>query len=383
MKKIGIVTFHRATNYGAVLQSYSLITYLKSHISDASFEIVDYSTRSAAISHLKSILSYIKDFNFKSAIGEYRKNKMFKRFSDSLPISSNHIVSDNIEEFNHIVNSTYDIVITGSDAIFSWDGKKFPTAYFLHDIHCPTLSYAASAHRLMYKSEAEERMIYAKEAFESLCYLGVRDKETESFVSYSGAKVQIHHNCDPTFLLDINDIHHKANLDEIKKKCHIIDQRPIIVLMTPDNGIAKIIKREYAQNYNIVSVFVDNKAISPTIYDLTPFEWATLFSMADLTVTEYFHATILSLLNSTPTLAIDKLNSKTGYEGKIKDLLFTRLNLPELYVNVSDIDNGASSVIIQRANDLLNGFDREKLRVSIELERNNVDSFVKRLKALL
>lgn len=38
--KIGILTFHRAHNYGAVLQAYALVTYLKNIGHDA--EIVDY-----------------------------------------------------------------------------------------------------------------------------------------------------------------------------------------------------------------------------------------------------------------------------------------------------------------------------------------------------
>ena len=40
MKKVGIVTFHRALNYGAVLQSYALQKTVSSL--DAECEIVDY-----------------------------------------------------------------------------------------------------------------------------------------------------------------------------------------------------------------------------------------------------------------------------------------------------------------------------------------------------
>ncbi|MCM0343634.1 polysaccharide pyruvyl transferase family protein [Bacteroides fragilis] len=35
--KIGIVTFHRATNYGAILQAYALVSYLKSLGHEAEF----------------------------------------------------------------------------------------------------------------------------------------------------------------------------------------------------------------------------------------------------------------------------------------------------------------------------------------------------------
>ena len=47
--KIGILTFHRAHNYGAVLQAYALVTYLKNIGHDA--EIVDYRPESIEFAH--------------------------------------------------------------------------------------------------------------------------------------------------------------------------------------------------------------------------------------------------------------------------------------------------------------------------------------------
>lgn len=42
MKKVGIVTFHRAHNYGAVLQSYALQTYLSEY---CEIKVVDYHSK--------------------------------------------------------------------------------------------------------------------------------------------------------------------------------------------------------------------------------------------------------------------------------------------------------------------------------------------------
>ena len=47
--KIGILTFHRAHNYGAVLQAYALVTYLRSIGHEA--EIVDYRPESIESAH--------------------------------------------------------------------------------------------------------------------------------------------------------------------------------------------------------------------------------------------------------------------------------------------------------------------------------------------
>ena len=47
--KIGILTFHCAHNYGAVLQTYALVTYLRKNNYDA--EIIDYRPKSLTMSH--------------------------------------------------------------------------------------------------------------------------------------------------------------------------------------------------------------------------------------------------------------------------------------------------------------------------------------------
>lgn len=377
--KIGILTYHRATNYGAVLQAYSLITYLNKTVPEVCFELIDYSTNSARLSHLKNILSYIRRMDFKSAYGEMQKNKMFLHFSNSLPLSSKKIVSDRVEAVNSYINSNYDIVITGSDAIFSWAGKKFPTAYFLHDIKRITLSYAASAHRLNYRSEGIEKIKWSKEAFEGLNYIGIRDKETEKFVRYCGCTDRIYHNCDPTFLLDIKEIHHRVSIETIKKKCGIDNDLPICVLMTSDPFVGQVVKNTYGNTHKIVSVFINNPFFNDTIYTLTPFEWATLFSLASFTVTEYFHATILSLLNLTPVLSIDKSDSESGYDGKIKDLLVDRLRLPEMYVNIRELLTGGFDIIPQKIEHFLKERDDNRIKEKINNERVFVDSFTSQL----
>ena len=381
-KRIGILTYHRATNYGAVLQSYSLVTFIRKKMPNTSIEIIDYSTRSAKISHIKSVLSYLKKIDIQSAYGEIIKNYMFRKYSGTLPLSSKKIVSDNINAVNDYISNNYDIVITGSDAIFSWSGKKFPTAYFLHDIKCDTLSYAASAHRLFYKEEDPSKLEWAREAFYGLTYVGVRDMETENFLRYCGYDGSCFHNCDPTFLLDIEDLKQKSDFNIIKKKCGIKDDKPICVIMTPDEGIGSLVRQLFGNTHQIVSVFISNKSFKTT-YSLTPFEWASLFSLADFTVTEYFHATILSLLNFTPVLSIDKLDNCLGYEGKIYDLLIRRLNLPEMYLNISALKREGSGIIIPQIERIKKSFSKNILQQKIDKERQNVESFMDELNRLV
>ena len=110
--------------------------------------------------------------------------------------------------------------------------------------------------------------------------------------------------------------------------------------MSANDGIGETVKKRFGgDDFFIISLFVKNKCIDCFIPDISPFEWASIFSIATLTITEYFHATILSLLNDTPVVSIDMLPSSCGYEGKIKDLLYTRLELPFMYTNINEIQN--------------------------------------------
>lgn len=384
MKKVGILTYHRSINYGAVLQSYSLVNYLRKCIPDVSFEIIDYTSSIEAHSYIKKTVSFLlKHLDLQSAKGELKKKNVFKAFSNTLPVSKKRFQSDDITKLNNYINKNYDLVISGSDAIFNWSGQKFPTAFFLHDVETKKMTYAASAHRLFYRDVDAEKIKYVFESINGLNYFGARDRETEQLARYSGYKGEIHHNCDPAWLLDINSIHSQVDEKVILKKCGIVDDRPIIIVMTPNSRVANVIKNKYEKDYNLVSLFINNKVIENTVFSLTPFEWATLFSKAKLTVTEYFHATILSLLNGTAVLSLDSLDYTLGYEGKIKDLLNTRLNLPELYLNKKELLEKGEGIIVEKAEEILCSFNQVTVKNNIEKERYSVNSFVESVKGLL
>lgn len=384
MKKIGIVTYQRATNYGAVLQSYSLYNRIRNIGDEFELEIIDYSTAAARTSHIQTVALKFLRGNISFGFDEWQKNIMFEKFSNSLPLSEKKIVSDSIGAFNNYVNSNYDIVIVGSDAVYSWNGKKFPTAYFLHDIDkCKKMSYAASAHSQKYKSESSDRIKYCGEALRSYEYLGVRDTETERFVKFCGYDGNVFHNCDPTLLLELDKIKKQTDTASLLERNGIDPGKPLILIMSGDEETGKAVVEKYSSEYQIVSLFVNNKAVKKHLPVLTPFEWATVFSYASLTVTQYFHATILSLLNRTPVVSIDKTSAKTEYEGKIGDLLCTRLGLPEYYLNIDTIREKGISVLLKMCENNLSSDLKSRIESGLEKESSCFSSFETKLKNIL
>lgn len=88
--KIGIITFHWAANYGAVLQAYALSSYLKSK--GCAVEIINYRPRWA-----KDVKPIPFSFHIKSCItylDELYKRKVFDKFRKRyLPVSEKEYVN--------------------------------------------------------------------------------------------------------------------------------------------------------------------------------------------------------------------------------------------------------------------------------------------------
>lgn len=120
--KIGILTFHRAINYGAVLQCYSLQEVLRQR--GHQVEIIDY--RISAIENQKKLISLQILKSRKGVISKIRyllKNlfiyvemrKAIKTFETFL--STRLFLSSKVEDAKDL--STYDCIIFGSDQIWN------------------------------------------------------------------------------------------------------------------------------------------------------------------------------------------------------------------------------------------------------------------------
>ena len=144
-KKVLVITFQFADNYGALLQAYAL----KRKIEDMGFyaDIANYAS-------LENIAEYSQNpFTVKGSIKEkvkcilklpisYRQRKIFNEFRKKYLMLGTSISKDQLE----LVANSYDILITGSDQV--WNGKITynNTVYFLDfgNESVKRVSYAAS-----------------------------------------------------------------------------------------------------------------------------------------------------------------------------------------------------------------------------------------------
>lgn len=329
--KVGILTFHRSINYGAFLQAYALSKLLKQELPSAQVEIIDFQYQKSYRDYLFKILVSTDYF------GQYRNYKMYRSFQNSLkalPLSSRTFISDDTDEICTYINNNYDLVISGSDAIF---GKRpLPNMFWLNGINVPhKASYAASGHGRDFDVIPTGQLEKMKMALESFDYVGVRDWETEKMLLSADETLDVHRNCDPSIFLDIND-YERGWVNE--SKIEILTKKKIIGVMLHDNKINKLIKERYGKTHTIVSLYRHNPYANVYLYDLNPFEWSRVFRNFEVLITKYFHGSIFCLKNLVPVIAIDYSANVDKYCCKLHDL-FLKLEMQGCYFKKKDIDS--------------------------------------------
>lgn len=359
---IGILTFHRAYNYGAFLQCYSLQKELKKRFPDSTIEVIDYESANMAryyqtnffnylfgpqnslnnktvsdrLNHLKSRVynALHGDFGIKSYYSNKKVMQHFDKCIGYLPLSKERLISDSYEEsIKFIENLHYDMVVVGSDAVWNDTQTNIPNVFYLSpDIQTVKLSYAASCYGFDYKQKKNDDVFSLKDSLQSFFYIGVRDDETEKYVNTIDKTLTVHHNCDPSLLLDLDDL--KVNLAKVKDKMErrgIRFDKPIVGVMG-NNRIAKIAREVCGDDTQIVAVYYNNDYCNTALLDLSPLEWACIFRFFSVTFTSFFHGTIFSLKNGTPTVTIEQnYQYAKSHITKTKDLL-NRLGL-DYYVS--------------------------------------------------
>lgn len=310
--KIGVLTYHKANNYGAFLQSYALTNKLLNLGFDA--EIINFNMKVAEEEYK------VKNINPINNIIERKRHKMFLNEQNKLPLSKEELISDDIEKFNEYTKGKYDVIIVGSDEIWKIDSfRGFPNPYWLirNDAKYK-LSYAASS-RSDLSSLDEENIKLIKQALEEFKLIGVRDSYTYNEVEKISKKSRnIMLCCDPVFLYDFK-IDKEIGKKILKEKFRVTDKKKIMAIMVNDKNIAKAIYKKYNKKYTLISLFRQWNGYVKTP-SLTPFEWINVIAASDILISNYFHGVCFAILSNTYFISVDS-REKNVKNGKLFDLL--------------------------------------------------------------
>ena len=377
--KIGILTFHRPINYGALLQAYALSSHLSESFPNDEIEIIDYIAPKEKRKIFLNILRKIKYEGIFSGIKELKKIKIFHKSLSLLKLSKKYICSDKLDKLYDYINKSYDMLIIGSDAVFNWEQNGYPTAFIPQYIfNIPVFTYAASVHGLKYLEQPQERINACGKAFDNMQFVSVRDKCTENFVRHCTSSADIAHCCDPTFLIDFEKLYtnNHRSIKEIFNAYSTSIEKKYIVLMLQNDEISKEVYNRYSGDYTIVSLFGNNKYSDVFMFDLNPVEWCLVLKHAALVFTNYFHGTLLTLQQGNAAMVVDVSRFNEPYEGKLFDLMCTRLGLADMYIKVEDLDcSEACENFFKCAQKYLSGEYKESINKAVNNEKQSYSVF--------
>lgn len=317
MKKIGIITFHHAHNYGAVLQAYALQCEIEKLGYDVN--IIDYRNKNIEKSYKliklsKNPIKCVKTI-FES-LKYYKKNKkryeIFEKFiNKELKLTKKF---KNIKKLkkNYVDMDCY---ITGSDQVWNWKiVGELSDAYTLNfgNKKANRISYAASIGNSKiedkYKKQFEQKIT-------NINYISVREedakKELEKIINKSIEVV-----LDPTLLLT------KSDWDKETQSMKASNEKYILAYVVQNNDEYVKIVNEISNRTGLKVIHFGcknpgYKNVLKSAYTEGPMEFINYIKNAEYVVATSFHAAVFSIIFHKKFFIIP--HKKTG--GRITNLL--------------------------------------------------------------
>ena len=329
MKKVGILTFHDAHNYGAVLQAYALKEYIKQLgfnvkiINYHHYEIPDGFAKKRKIDFAKVGLHKFSYFD------HCTRWEKFALFINELTDNARevYISEKELEKLN------IDYWICGSDQIWNTDiTHGFNKGFFLDfNTTGKKISYAVSMGIPSLEEKYEEEF---KKAVNSLDCISVREESLKEYVEKFTDK-EIKRVIDPTLLLNPEDY------DEIIEENPIVGKYLLIYALGPDDRLTKIAQK-IAKEKNLEIVELNDCKVSnyfcKQISNAGPEEFLSLIKNADAVVTNSFHGTIFSILFKRDFYTITRLNRNSRMEN-ILNIVDMRDRLIDNVEDLSKVKN--------------------------------------------
>lgn len=316
MVKVGILTFHYAHNYGAMLQAYALESYLKDCGHDAS--IINYVPDYMRIKYFQmsklAMLALLK----RSVIKSYFKQKdnivKFNAFEkEYLGIKPNDIVKK--KKLSKEADK-FDYIIFGSDQIWNTNITFGDMSYFC-DFTTPdkAIAYAASCGDALQRKEFEDAITsYASR------YKAISVRESNACESLRAKfNLEVEQVLDPVFLIDPVEWTRLS----FEATCKIEDDYVFYYAIQDNRELIDECKNYADQNgLRIVTAHGEMKTgMSPELLlkEIGPIEFLYLIKNAKSVFTNSFHAVAFSILFNKN--AYIRTHSKTG--NRVVDLLNT------------------------------------------------------------
>ena len=319
-KKIAILTFHRACNYGAFLQGYSLQKSLDELPNVEAF-LLDYHSHAVYDGYTQFGLLRRKANPVKNIIAEtllfttiWRRNQVFERFRKQ----HYRVLRENLKQ-NELPQAAqdYDGIVVGSDQVWNTEITKDDSSYLLDFVPdtVKKFAYAASIGRDDLNPEELEQMT---SALQSYCGISLREPELIPKLEGALSGMPIRCDMDPVFL---------RSAQQWRQFSQYEHRSPYVLCFTLGTGKqmvpCKNFARELAQQRDLKPLLLSSDERWFSFRDIehfgiaSPAEFVGLIDHAECVVTHSFHATAFSIILHTPFF----VEMNTLRNGRLKNLL--------------------------------------------------------------
>ncbi|MDU6983197.1 MAG: polysaccharide pyruvyl transferase family protein [Terrisporobacter othiniensis] len=351
---IGVVTFHKAVNYGAVLQTYALQNFICNK--GIQCEVIDYNC-DAFKDNYKAFKVYNKNLKgFISALVQYphkkRKNKKFEEFRKNyIHISSTAYSKETIYQSNKIYNK----FIVGSDQVWNYELTGFDKTYFLDFVkdNNKKNSYAASIGHDDLNEEIEKQY---KELLKNYKNISLREYSGCNLVSKLTQR-EILKVLDPVFLLD------KKQWSSVA--CNPSEAKYIFVYLLNDYSLIPFVERlSKITGYKVICLqnSMKKRMKAKYVLDAGVNEFIGLINKASYVVTDSFHGVAFSIIFNKNFWA--KLNNN----GKGKNSRITTL--------LDDIDLSHRIIKNQSDDEIIECIEYSNANVKLQYEVEKSKKFI-------
>lgn len=312
-KKIGLLTFHCAQNYGAVLQCYATVCFLKKHNYD--IETIDYQNQALKQRYKKQNFSFY--FNPKNIYRSFKYNSHFvpnKTFGEFVKKNLN-LSNQKYDELNiFIANNVYTTFIVGSDQVWNMSLNGDDNNYFLNFVKEEKQKIGLSV------SCGGKAKLFNKALISSLStFKSISIRENDDFLELKKqlpSSFNIQNTLDPVFLLS------KDEWLEIEECPHEQNEPYIFIYMVfEDKELIRYVKKHYkSQKILYVNQGKINVPGVKNLRNVSPQRFISLINNADIVFTNSFHGLAFSLIFNKK-FGVKLLEKNTTINNRVISLL--------------------------------------------------------------
>lgn len=357
--KIGILTFHCAHNYGAVLQCYALQEVLKGI--GCEVEVINYRS-DYLVNPYKwfDINRFIPKISFKAVKNNikeiillrtrYKRYKAFENFINHKLNLSNKVTKDNIP-------SIYDTYILGSDQIWS---SKITNG--IDPVFCGNFpfkkgrkKYIAYAASMEIKTLSSCENEYYKKSLNKIDFISVREYQLKALLQpLTGKKIET--VLDPTILAD-SSIWGKFLRPFKNGKKYVVKYQ--VRCDENTSRIANEIARQIDAEVIEVAACINYPLCKNNLQCASPEEFLSLIKYSSCVVTTSFHGTVFSVIFNRPFYCLylnDNQDSRSmsflkniGLENRMvcksDTPTFTEIDYGEINIRIAELRNNSMNFL--------------------------------------